>query len=124
MTTTNPQPYTGRDALNRAQARARRAFAKASKEGVRHDETLLPALAALVAEAAETLNRIASDAEALESTSQRHQKAIKAQEDKTRATLRKMQRGGGTQALRATQLLAQMDARPAHRGRPADDAHG
>ncbi|MFI1726901.1 hypothetical protein [Streptomyces sp. NPDC020489] len=99
--------YPGRDDLNKASARARRAFAAVFKEGRRHDPKLLPDLAQLVAEAAETLNRIASDAEALEQASARHQRALKAQQDKTRALLRKAQRSGST---RGVATLERIDA--------------
>ncbi|MEU8535461.1 hypothetical protein [Streptomyces parvulus] len=122
-TTTNRTTYPGRDDLNKASARARRAFAAVFKEGRRHDPQLLPELARLVAEAAETLNRIASDAEALEQTSARHQRELKRHEDRARANLRKVQRLGGANADRATRLLARLDAHTAGRGRPADD-HG
>ncbi|MFF3872922.1 hypothetical protein [Streptomyces sp. NPDC001978] len=119
MTTeTKPVAYPGRDDLNRAQARLRRAFARTFKEGIRHDSKLIPELAKLVAEAADTLSRIASDAEQLESASVRHQRALKQQEDKIRATLRPAARRGDA---RAVSLLARIDARAARRPGPAPD---
>ncbi|MGC9381584.1 hypothetical protein [Streptomyces sp. MH13] len=124
QTTTKRQTYPHRDDLNKASARARRAFAAVFKEGARFDQTLLPELAGLVAEATETLNRIASDAEQLEQSSARHQRALKQQEDKMRANLRKMQRQGGVAAERAAEMLARLDARAARHGRPADDSRG
>ncbi|MGX1120676.1 hexokinase [Streptomyces ambofaciens] len=120
QTTANSQPYPGRDDLNKAQARARRAFARAYKEGMRFDKTLVPEVARLVAEATETLNRIAADAEQLEESSARHQRALKAKTDKVRASLRKMQRIGGVRGAQATEMLAKLDARAAAHGRPAN----
>ncbi|MEU9641514.1 hypothetical protein [Streptomyces sp. NPDC048188] len=119
-TTAKPEPYPGRDGLNKAQARARRAFARSFKEGVRFDPALVPEVARLVAEATETLNRVAADAEQLEQSSARHQRALKASEDKVRAQLRKAQRLGGARGRQATAMLAQLDARAAAHGRPAD----
>lgn len=116
MTTT----YPGRDALNKANARARRAFAAVHREATRHDEALLPELGNLVAQAADALNRIAAAAEQLESSSQRHQRDLKQQEDKIRANLRRAQRRGGQGAARATQILAQLDAGALRHERPAD----
>lgn len=120
MTTDTPRTrptYPGRDPLNEASARARRAFAAVFKEGRRHDPKLLPALERLVVEAAETLARIATDAEALEQSSARHQRVLKAQEDRNRALLKKAARGG---SARAVAILQRMDEQAARRGRPAD----
>jgi len=110
MTTQTPAQrpsYPGRDRLNETSARARRAFAAVFKEGRRHDPKLLPQLEALVQEAAETMGRIAADAEALEQSSVRHQRELKRLADKNRALLRKAQRRGST---RATGILERLDA--------------
>lgn len=108
MTTQTPTTrptYPGRDRLNETSAHARRAFAAVFKEGRRHDPKLLRELEKLVLEAAETLSRIAADAEALEQSSARHQRALKAQQDKTRALLKKAQRAGSTRGVATLQRI-------------------
>ncbi|MEU3413745.1 hypothetical protein ABZ760_21160 [Streptomyces sp. NPDC006658] len=116
----NKPAYPGRDQLDAANMRFRRALARLHREGVRHDPDLLPELERIVREAAETLGRLAADAEAAENTSQRHQAALKAQEDKIRAKLRPAARCGDPRAM---QLLRRLDERAARSGRPADDDH-
>ena len=119
MTTDTPRTrptYPGRDPLNEASARARRAFAAVFREGRRHDPKLLPELEKLVVEAAETLARIATDAEALEQSSARHQRTLKAQEDRNRALLKKAVRGGSQRAVAILQRMDEQAARAAGRG--------
>ncbi|MEV5918944.1 hypothetical protein [Streptomyces sp. NRRL F-5527] len=113
---TNKPAYPGRERLDVANAAFRRAVARLHREAVRHDQALLAPLEALVTEAAETLGRLAADASAAEASSQRHQKALKAQEDKLRATLRRAARRGSPFA---EQQLQRLDERAARRG-PAD----
>ncbi len=108
--------YPGRERLDVANQTFRRAVARLYREATRHDQSLLPTVEAIVTEAAETLGRLAADAMAAESTSQRHQKALKAQEDTLRATLRRAARRGSPFAA---QQLQRLDERAARRG-PAD----
>ncbi|ULR50594.1 hypothetical protein [Streptomyces deccanensis] len=115
--TANPQ-YPGRDQLDTANARFRRAISRLHREAGRHDPKLMPTVERIVREAADTLGRLAADAEAAESTSQRHQTDLKAQEDKLRATLRPAARRGDE---RAVSILARLDARTARRPGPAPD---
>jgi hypothetical protein len=109
--------YPGRERLDVANQTFRRAVARLYREATRHDQSLLPTVEAIVTEAAETLGRLAADAMAAESTSQRHQKALKAQEDTLRATLKRAARRGSPFAA---QQLQRLDERAARRGRPAD----
>ncbi|MFG2759481.1 hypothetical protein [Streptomyces wuyuanensis] len=115
-----PTPaYPGRDRLNAAQARFRRGCARLNKEAVRHDPALLEHLSAIVNEAAGHLERLADDATAAENASTRHQRELKAAEDKLRATLRKGVRQGSE---RAAAVLADLDARRPQNGPRGDDA--
>lgn len=116
---TKPKGYPGRAELDTANARFRRACSRLHREGVRHDPALIPRLAAIVTEATETLARLAVDAETAENGSVRHQRALKAAEDKMRATLRKGVRQGSP---RAAALLVRLDARRAENGPSGDDA--
>ncbi|MER7969685.1 hypothetical protein ABTX35_11955 [Streptomyces sp. NPDC096080] len=99
--------YPGRDTLNTANARARRAFAAVNREARHYDPDLLPQLEALVLEAAETLGRIAVDAEELEQSSARRQRELKEQRDRVRALTKKAQRRG---TARAADVLQRLDA--------------
>ena len=85
-------PYPGRAELDAANMRFRRALSRLHREGARHDPKLLPRLAAIVGEATEHLLRLAGDAEGAENTSERHRKAIKAEQDKARRILGKAAR--------------------------------
>lgn len=116
--TAKPQ-YPGRDQLDTANARFRRAIARLHREAGRHDPKLMSEVERIVREAADTLGRLAQDAEQAEGASTRHQRALKAQEDKTRAILRKAGRRGDQ---RAVDMLARLDARAARRGPHGDDA--
>ncbi|MEV6752378.1 hypothetical protein [Streptomyces sp. NPDC051214] len=114
----HPVPnYPGRPALDEANMRFRRALARLYREGTRHDPELLPQLEAVVSEATKRLNTLAAKAEKAEDGSARKRAAVKAQEDTFRATLRKGIRRGDA---RAAEILAQLDARAAGHGRPAD----
>lgn len=104
-----PQSYPGRRELDAANARFRRAVARAFKEGVRFDKALIPQVAAIVGEATEHLLRLASDAEAAENTSERHKKELAAEEEKLKRALRRGARRGNMQAVR---LLARVQERP------------
>ncbi|MEW2610241.1 hypothetical protein AB0937_08525 [Streptomyces sp. NPDC047880] len=110
--------YPGRDQLDAANTRFRRAVARLYREAGRHDPKLMPEVERIVREAAETLGRLAADAEAAESTSARHQAALKAQEDKIRAQLRPAARRGDP---RAAGILARLDQRPSGRRTSAPD---
>ncbi|MEU1117810.1 MULTISPECIES: hypothetical protein [unclassified Streptomyces] len=115
----HPVPnYPGRPALDEANMRFRRALARLYREGARHDPSLIPQLEAVVSEATKRLTTLAVKAEKAEDGSVRHRAALKAQEDKLRATLRKGVRRGDA---RAAEILARLDARAAGHRRPADD---
>ncbi|MFF9215508.1 hypothetical protein [Streptomyces viridosporus] len=114
----NKPAYPGRDQLDTANALFRRNVARAYREATRHDPKLLPDLERVVREAAEHLGRLAQDAQAVHDASSRIRAALKAQEDKTRATLRKAVRRGSPQAA---DMLRRLDEHAARRGRPADD---
>ncbi|MEU8891140.1 hypothetical protein [Streptomyces sp. NPDC048442] len=102
------RPYPGRPELDAANMRFRRALARLHKEAVRHDPALMPQLAAVIGEATEHLLRLARDAEAAESTSERHRKGLAAEEEKLRRVLRKGARQGNP---RMVALLARVDER-------------
>lgn len=110
--------YPGRPELDAANMRFRRALARLHKEGVRHDPTLLPRLASIVGEATEHLLRLAGDAEAAENTSERHRKALAAEQAKARRLLGKAARTNP----RAARLLARIEAIDTDRGSQGDDA--
>ena len=103
----NVPNYPGRPALDEANMRFRRALARLYREGARHDPTLIPQLEAVVREATKRLTTLAAKAEQAEGTSARHRAALKKEEDKTRATLRRAVRQGST---RAAAILARLDA--------------
>lgn len=111
--------YPGRAELNAAGDQFRRAVARLHREGVRHDPKLIPRMTAIVSEATETLTRLAAEAAKAEGNSVRHQRELKATEDKLRATLRKGVRQGSPHAAR---VLAQLDARRPENGPHGDDA--
>ncbi|MGW1363510.1 hypothetical protein ACWCQP_39600 [Streptomyces chartreusis] len=110
--------YPGREQLDTANMRFRRAVSRLHREAGRHDPKLMPEVARIVNEAAETLGRLAADAEAAENTSARHQAALKAQEDKLRAQLRPAARRGDVRAL---SILARLDERTARHTAPEPD---
>lgn len=114
-TTTGRPHYPGREQLDNANMRFRRAVARLHREAGRHDPKLMPEVERIVAEAAETLGRLATDAEAAENTSARHQRALKAQEDRLRAQLRPAARRGDA---RAVSILARLDERSARGSAP------
>ncbi|MCY0952093.1 hypothetical protein [Streptomyces sp. H27-S2] len=103
-----PVSYPGRPELDQANARFRRAAARLHKEAAKYDPDLMPALAGIVAEAAEHLARLASDLEAAESSSARNKRVLKAAEDKMRAGWKAAARRGDPRALR---MLEQLDRR-------------
>ncbi|MGW4021070.1 hypothetical protein [Streptomyces sp. NPDC005009] len=117
-TPTRRPNYPGRDQLDTANMRFRRAVTRLYREAGRHDPKLMPEVERIVREAAETLGRLAADAEAAENTSARHQAALKKQEDKLRAKLRPAARRGD---LRAVSILARLDQRSARRPGAAPD---
>ncbi|MFD1660001.1 hypothetical protein ACFSL4_17810 [Streptomyces caeni] len=117
-TPTRKPNYPGREQLDAANARFRRAVSRLHREAGRHDPKLMPAVERIVLEAAETLGRLAQDAEAAENTSARHQAVLKAQEDKIRAQLRPAARRGDQ---RAVSILSRLDQRAARRPGPAPD---
>lgn len=117
--TPKPKGYPGRPELDAANARFRRALSRLHREAARHDPKLLPRLAAIVGEATEHLLRLAGDAEAAENTSERHRKALAAEEDKVRRILRRGVRQGSP---RAAALLVQLDERRPQNGPSGDDA--
>jgi hypothetical protein len=110
--------YPGRDQLDAANMRFRRAVARLYREAGRHDPKLMPEVERIVREAAETLGRLAVDAEAAENTSARHQAALKAQEDRLRAKLRPAARRGDP---RAADILARLDQHASRRPAPVPD---
>lgn len=118
--TPKPGPYPGRTELDTANARFRRAVSRLHREAARHDPQLLPTLTSIVSEAAEHLQRLASDAEAAENCSARHKAALAAAEEKVRRTRHKGVRAGNP---RAADLLARLDDRRSRRSTgPSDDA--
>ncbi|MFH9012656.1 hypothetical protein ACH4C6_14860 [Streptomyces sp. NPDC017943] len=117
-TPTRRPHYPGRDQLDVANTRFRRAVARLNREAGRHDPKLMPEVERIVREAAETLGRLAADAEAAENTSARHQAALKVQEDKLRAQLRPAARRGDH---RAAGILARLDERSSGRRTVAPD---
>jgi hypothetical protein len=117
-TPTRRPNYPGRDQLDAANMRFRRAVARLYREAGRHDPKLMPEVERIVREAAEVLGRLAADAEAAENSSTRHQAALKAQEDKLRARLRPAARRGDP---RAVDILARLDQRAARRPARASD---
>ncbi|MFJ9217879.1 hypothetical protein ACIRJL_17205 [Streptomyces sp. NPDC102383] len=116
---TNKPAYPGRDQLDTANQRFRRALARLNREAIRHDNKLLPEVERLALKAAEVLNGIAQEAENAEGLSQRHQAALKREEDRMRATLKKLSHSG--QNERAANLLQQVEEMSARRlGRLAE----
>ncbi|WP_327662447.1 MULTISPECIES: hypothetical protein [unclassified Streptomyces] len=119
---TSKPAYPGRDQLDTANQRFRRAVARLFREAVRHDDKLLPEVERIVREAAEVLGRLAVEAENAEELSQRHQAATKREEDKMRAALKKLSRNG--ENARAAALLEQVEERAARRRGRVAQVHG
>ncbi|MET7900350.1 hypothetical protein ABZS86_02355 [Streptomyces sp. NPDC005355] len=119
MSNTPKPAYPGRAELDAANMHFRRAVARLNREAKRHDPSLLPRLAAIVAEATEHLTRLANDAQTAEDSSERHRKALAEAETRMQRTLRKAVRQGSPHAAR---LLARMDDRRTAGGAPPDDA--
>ncbi|WP_157877412.1 hypothetical protein [Streptomyces odonnellii] len=112
-------PYPGRPELDAANARFRRALARLRKEA-RHDPALIARHAAFAAEATRELERLAVEAEQAEQDSERHRKALAAENEKLTRTLRRAVRQGAPGARR---MLDQHLADIARQnGRPDDDA--
>lgn len=119
-TPTPKSAYPGRAELDAANARFRRALARASREAARHDSKLIPHLAAIIGEATEHLHRLASDVEAVENSSARHRQGLAAAEEGLKRSLRKAARQGSPEAVR---LLARVQERPVTgEGPHGDDA--
>ncbi|MCX4972182.1 hypothetical protein [Streptomyces sp. NBC_00620] len=111
--------YPGREQLDTANMRFRRALARLHREAGRHDPALMPKLAAIVQNATTQLAALAVEAEKAEDSSTRHRAALKKEEDKVRATLRKGVRRGDP---RAVSMLERLDARRPQSGSDGDDA--
>lgn len=78
-----PKGYPGRPELDAANARFRRALSRLWREGTRHDDPdTRAAVGPIAAEAAATLDRLATAAEQAEHNSARHRTALAAEEAK------------------------------------------
>lgn len=114
----NKPAYPGRPALDDANMRFRRGLARLHREAGRHDPALMPKLEAIVQRATEQLTALAAEAEQAEDSSARRQAAVKVEEDKMRAILRKGVRRGDP---RAVAMLARLDERAGRRPQNGPD---
>ncbi|MEU3730293.1 hypothetical protein AB0E81_12900 [Streptomyces sp. NPDC033538] len=90
-----PSGYPGRDRLDDANRRFRRALARLAREGRRHDPDLLAEVERIAAEAAGTLDRLATVAVKAEGNSGRHRAALEREQQNLDRITRKLARRGG-----------------------------
>jgi hypothetical protein len=100
-------PYPGRDGLDAANRRFRKAIARLHREGLRTNADLIPVTAAIVEDATTTLNSLASQAETTTYTEPTRRTALKA-----------VRRNGSP---RAAEILARLCGLPGPEQAPADD---
>ncbi|MFE4692928.1 hypothetical protein ACFRH6_23110 [Streptomyces sp. NPDC056749] len=87
--------YPGRDQLDGANQRFRRALARLAREGRRHDPTLLATVERIATDAAGALDRLAVAAAEAEGNSARHRAAIDREQQKLDRLARKLAHRGG-----------------------------
>ncbi|MFI1422746.1 hypothetical protein ACH4VX_33210 [Streptomyces sp. NPDC020731] len=104
-----PSGYPGRDQLDDANRRFRRALARLAREGRRHDSELLAEVARIAAEAADILDRLAKDATEVEGKSARHRAALAREQQALTRTLRKLSRSNPALAARLARTAAEQD---------------
>ncbi|WP_017239522.1 hypothetical protein [Streptomyces sp. SS] len=87
--------YPGRDQLDGANQRFRRALARLAREGRRHDATLLAAVERIATDAADALDRFAVAATEAEGNSARHRAALDREQARLDRLTRKLNRREG-----------------------------
>lgn len=97
--------FEGRTELDAAWRVFRKSLIDLLKEGHRSDPETLAKLAPIAAEASETLRRLAGDAQAAVSGSQRNRDLLERENAKLRRTLSRAARQGSKGAMRMLQRL-------------------
>ncbi|MFG2671165.1 hypothetical protein [Streptomyces sp. NPDC048445] len=86
--------YPGRDQLDAANMRFRKAVARLAREGARDPATAVK-LPPIIAEAVQTLDRLTAEAADAEGNSERHRVALAAEAEKLARLQRRLGRRGG-----------------------------